>query len=54
MRCCAQDDDRGQVEVMKVMKMKSMVTDMHEMDPQNKTGRKKKPGHKAEPRNLSL
>lgn len=33
MRCCTQDDDRGQVEVMEVMMMKSMVTDMHEMDP---------------------
>lgn len=33
VRCCAQEDDRSQVEVMKVMMMKSVVTDMHEMDP---------------------
>lgn len=42
MRCCAQDDDRGQVEVMKVMMVKSVVIDMHEMDPQNKACRRKK------------
>ena len=43
MRCCTQDDDRGQVEVMEVMMMKSMVTDMQEMDPlPRKTKQQKK------------
>lgn len=50
----ARDGDRGQAEVMKVMMMTSMVTDMHEMDPQNKTGRKKKPRPKAENGNPSM
>lgn len=49
VRCCAQEDDRGQVEVMKVMMMKSVVTDMHEMDtpPRTEQNRKKKPRPKA-------
>lgn len=51
MRCCTQDDDRGQVEVMEVMMMKSMVTDMHEMDPTPKT--KQAEGKSQDPR-LSL
>lgn len=50
VRCCAQEDDRGQAEVMKVMVMKSVVTDMREME-QNK---REKPGPKAKPGNLSL
>jgi hypothetical protein len=46
VRCWAQGDDRGQVEVMKVMMMKSMVTDMHEIDPPplSEQNRRKKPG----------
>lgn len=57
MRCCTQDDDRGQVEVMEVMMMKSMVTDMQEMDPlphKTKQQKEKKPRSKAEPGNPSL
>lgn len=41
MRCCTQDDDRGQVEVMEVMMMKSMVIDMHEMDPPQRRNKQK-------------
>lgn len=50
MRCCTQDDDRGQVEVMEVMMMKSMVTDMHEMDPPHTPKTKQAEGKSQDPR----